>query len=786
MTAKLTHRDLINLGKLLNYQMDSRGLCRGFSGMLIQAWLAQDERAFFARVKFIESYKKNFNKLKDDIDNARKLAKRVPFENLNEKTRQLLEIPAFYEGIVLFLKPRKYAPLFNKNITQTEVESIAYFTSPNVLHENEGMTVVFKKSYAYSKQELLTYLTELEKQLENTDVIAPMFFSSLNHAICAKYDPNHQQWVFVDINDFVKYPNYDLYYTPLPKEKLVDRIFQSFSGSVPSNYTMFTTTVVARRNESSDLKRAFSGLAQQFPISAELIEKSNQHNLNLLSSACVNGEVEMVEAILKLDNIRVNQVNKNGVSPLYFACQNGNVRIVQALLNREDIRVNQAQKNGATPLMVACADGNLGIVQELLKHPKIKVNKGNDIANPIIYACISGNHEIVDELLKHEVMIQTDPNGLTLLHHACEGGHTEVVHSLLTSSRQLDINARSQNGMTPLMQACESQKTHNKKSLFQYLLQQGASVTTKSDKGERALDFALKMKNSSAVEAIFEHAVQQKIRIRSIVSENNYREYHHLILAYEEKIFFFRLLEKANELIREGERLLEKKSQITNMTTKEKEKYLSEINRYQNRIEVSGIFSPYNKSNLPEFNDKANLLNVQKGDIEQIKEDINNELSALYLEKLKRDEILRSEMLKLVEKYCGNYNGAEGIFTTHLKALEETNFWQDYFNNWASYFLQVPVEKTEFDLCRDYIYRLEFRLRSTLPGDYDQLLDYVDEGISMFKGHENETGKLMVSILPELQEDIRKLKAISCEGEGAEVSTLESPGIIDDYKINPY
>jgi ankyrin repeat protein len=561
MPAKLTHDDLIKLGQLLGYPLSFDGLCQGFSAMLIQAWLGKNEKTFFGRLKLIESYRKNFNKLKVDIGNARDLVKSGAIKNLDavirEKKMQLLEIPALFEGIELYLNPDKHSQLFNQATNQTEVEFIAPFTVPSSFKKKDEIAKVFDKSYAFNKNTLLEHLTDLETQFRRTNVIAPVFFASIDHCVCVKYDKQRNHWIFVDTNEFVYYPHIPSYFSIVTKERLVHKLFDAFDrGTKTCPNRIFTTTIVAKQSESSALKSAFAKMEQRYPVTQKLVGKRDVQGLNLLSIACINNEVKVVEAFLLLNNIRVNQADKYGWTPLISACQHGHLKIVQALLTHPDIKVNQATKNGTTPLFEACGNGNVKVVQELLarpeilvnkkkkngatpigmacnrghinivkellKHPQLKINLAEE--NPLFDACNYGDSELVEELLKHKKVKvnQADLNGATPLHHACMYGRSKIVELIVNSDRLQTINQVDKAGYTPLHIACDNRNTNVVKALLNSNRIRKLNAETNSGKTPLMLACDAAKTNKSLIQILLQKGVNIKHKNRFGMSALDY------------------------------------------------------------------------------------------------------------------------------------------------------------------------------------------------------------------------------------------------------------------------
>jgi len=126
----------------------------------------------------------------------------------------------------------------------------------------------------------------------------------------------------------------------------------------------------------------------------ESYEKEEYNFYTLLSYACDNGHIDIVQLLLEQKYIDVNYQG-----PLYCACQNGHIDIVQLLLKRKDIDVNKW-----SPLEKACENGHTDIVRLLLKHPDILVNKWE----PLEKACENGHTDIVRLLLKRKDIIITE------------------------------------------------------------------------------------------------------------------------------------------------------------------------------------------------------------------------------------------------------------------------------------------------------------------------------------------------------------------------------------------
>ena len=181
----------------------------------------------------------------------------------------------------------------------------------------------------------------------------------------------------------------------------------------------------------------------------------NSAHQGYLNEAIQFGNIEIIRQLLSRPDIDVN-LEFEGNTPLMKACSDGTPEIVQLLLDRNDINVNAIKStNGRTPLHMAYFKTRLDIVKVLLKDQRINVNiRDFHGTTPLIHACSQGNIEAVKLFLERDdIKIQFN----IVLHLACYFGHVEVVEVLL-QHKEIDVNARSKSGKTPLLMICESTK----------------------------------------------------------------------------------------------------------------------------------------------------------------------------------------------------------------------------------------------------------------------------------------------------------------------------------------
>lgn len=222
MFTLLTQDMLIELGKLLNYKSLEKGMCRGFASMFAQAMMANDLESFLARLKLIASYEGRLSTLVAEINAAKEKVKKG--EILSSEEREKLDIAAFYDGITLYLRPEEHEDVFNTPFmsSQVQVEKIYSIAHPEKL-ATQPLTILLKKSRAFTQESLKTYLDDLKTIATPA---TPMILGNGKHAVLLSFDNKIQKWIYCDtnrLNSGIK-SNFQLETT----NKLVNAIFDAF------------------------------------------------------------------------------------------------------------------------------------------------------------------------------------------------------------------------------------------------------------------------------------------------------------------------------------------------------------------------------------------------------------------------------------------------------------------------------------------------------------------------------------------------------------------------------
>ena len=167
-----------------------------------------------------------------------------------------------------------------------------------------------------------------------------------------------------------------------------------------------------------------------------------------LVTAAEFNDARQVTALL-LKGVDPNLADARGRTPLFTAVREGSQRALESLLAAPQLQLDAVNANGETPLMIAAIRGSLPAVQALVK-------RGAAVNRP----------------------------GWTPLHYACSGPDNGVAAFLIAQGAAL--NARSDNGTTPLMMAAR----YGAGELVPLLLKAGAEPRAANEQELTAADFA--------------------------------------------------------------------------------------------------------------------------------------------------------------------------------------------------------------------------------------------------------------------------------------------------------
>jgi ankyrin repeat protein len=176
------------------------------------------------------------------------------------------------------------------------------------------------------------------------------------------------------------------------------------------------------------------------------------------------------------------------LGPLASAAMGGHLEVVKYLVEEAGADESRAGRGGWTPLMWAIDKCQTDVVAYLLARPGIDINaKADARGREIDLASWKGHLDLVKLLVAAGATVDPqasdEPGPLAA---AALGGHLEVVKYLVEEAGA-DESRAGRGGWTPLMWAVDKRQT----DVVEYLLgRPGVNINAKTDKGERAIDFA--------------------------------------------------------------------------------------------------------------------------------------------------------------------------------------------------------------------------------------------------------------------------------------------------------
>jgi ankyrin repeat protein len=175
-----------------------------------------------------------------------------------------------------------------------------------------------------------------------------------------------------------------------------------------------------------------------------------------------------------------------------------------ALFLEHGARVDAQDLQGSSALFIAAELERRSLVRLLLEHGANVNLPGRNGISPLAAAAYTGNIEIIELLLEKGADAGAiDATGKSALAYAAGRGFTSIVRSLL--QRKVDVNARLGNDLTALMWAAGHSEEAGSADVVEtiaVLLDAGARVNDKDNRGRTALMIAAELGHTQAIEVL--------------------------------------------------------------------------------------------------------------------------------------------------------------------------------------------------------------------------------------------------------------------------------------------
>ena len=181
----------------------------------------------------------------------------------------------------------------------------------------------------------------------------------------------------------------------------------------------------------------------------------------------------------------------------FVALRQDDVRTIESLLRR-GFDVNTLDPQGQPPLVIALKEPSPRAVQLLLATPRLKPELRNRQGeSALMMAALKGQIDAVRTLIARDADV--NKTGWTPLHYAASTPQeSQVAAVALLLEHHAYIDAESPNGTTPLMMAAH----YGHIAVVRRLLEEGADVLARNQRGLTAIDFANRAERKDVAELI--------------------------------------------------------------------------------------------------------------------------------------------------------------------------------------------------------------------------------------------------------------------------------------------
>ena len=235
-----------------------------------------------------------------------------------------------------------------------------------------------------------------------------------------------------------------------------------------------------------------------------------------LHTACVYGQLDIVQLLTREIGCDPNDTNCEGRSCLHLAAQHDHLPLVRYLIEKVGSDVTLTDKQGRSPTYLAAGRGHLDILKYLMGEmgadPHYTTNRKWKFAEVIVassrslvhIASYNGHLHVVRYLVEQHGCDPSHKNeeGVTPLHLACHQGHLEIIAYFITE-KNCDPNCTSNDGNTCLHAASWGNGDLSK--VIKYLvINHNCSLLVKNKFGNLPLHFAACNGNLDVVKCILD------------------------------------------------------------------------------------------------------------------------------------------------------------------------------------------------------------------------------------------------------------------------------------------
>nr|AKD28028.1 ankyrin repeat domain protein [Glypta fumiferanae]AKD28030.1 ankyrin repeat domain protein [Glypta fumiferanae] len=216
----------------------------------------------------------------------------------------------------------------------------------------------------------------------------------------------------------------------------------------------------------------------------------------------LKGKHRTIAKLLLESGSRVNSEYESNNSPLHFAVLSEDAQIVSMLLDR-CADVDAKNNYSKTALYLAVVRKNLTIA-ELLLNKNANVNLSDRLCRSALYRAVEMRNPEMTELLLRRGSYDDSKalDGMNPLYLAIEHKNVRIVEDFLNSGPFVNLTS-GKYGETPLHHAA----THGNEDIVKLLIDRGANVSARNERGLMPIHLAATAKNDDIVEILLKRSV---------------------------------------------------------------------------------------------------------------------------------------------------------------------------------------------------------------------------------------------------------------------------------------
>lgn len=463
-----TKKPFLNVMRAFGYNVSDNGVCAGFINMYVYAELCGNTKKIESRFPLILDLAEEKFEYEGKRNPGEILAavreKVKQHAHLHSFEKQILEIDAYFSGIVVAHEIDRYRALSTEFIPKADVVKLSTLIGPEKLRAMGGVERVYQQSLLLNEKKLTAFFQDLSSVIHTYDTVAKnkkqtdlsISLYSINHRIRIKYDVDRQSWLLTDNNQ-------------LPSKEFRSNDFAAavIDALHDKDATAFEVEIFTPKSNPliDDIKLMLDKFQHAHKISTSMIKEKTQPtdinagSVRITHIAAMHNDVSTLEIIAKKEPGQLFKIDGDHYSPLCYAAQYGFVDAAKVIVKLDEKALFDRGELGLSPVQIAIENENINIIKILAEHKKLLLKHANTDQSPVLYAIRHGKQSSLDTLLQIEPQLANiaDKSGNTPAHEAIYSSHAAMMIDTL-GRHGAKFTLENQAGKSPFMLAVTNKK----------------------------------------------------------------------------------------------------------------------------------------------------------------------------------------------------------------------------------------------------------------------------------------------------------------------------------------